>query len=279
MKVGIFGVGVVGSAILETIKPACSTVVYDKFRHGYNDLSGVLSTEILFLCVPTPMQADGTQDLSALHDALGILAERQYGGFVISKSTTLPGTIRQAAKRYDLKLVHSPEFLTERNAREDFARQRIHLFAGPKEAQFFVQTLMTQLHPENRVVWYDDPTTTELVKYLHNCMLATKVALCNEFYDACEAMGVKYEDVRRGAVAIGQIGETHTIVPGPDGKTGFGGMCFPKDTSAFLAWAEEMGLSAPVMRGVVDGNKERRPEQYESRPAPDGRKLVGGRKR
>jgi UDPglucose 6-dehydrogenase len=105
---------------------------------------------------------------------------------------------------------------------------------------------------------YINPTMTELIKYTHNCFLATKVELFNEIYDVCQKVGVSYPNMMQGVHAIGKVGENHTRVPGPDGKRGYGGVCFPKDMKAFIGFARQIGLILPVLEAGMYGNTPRR---------------------
>lgn len=262
MKVGIYGVGVVGGALAEALGDKVPVATYDKFKAEHQDFAGVVTSDVLFLAVPTPTDLDGTQRLEAVEEAVTRLAEAKFRGVVLLKSTVLPGTTQRLAEATRLRLVHAPEFLTERNAKDDARRQRVHLFGGPVDCRRAVEQLFRTMNPENEVHWFEQSSSTELAKYAHNCFLAVKVGFFNDLYELCGRLGASYEAVRTGAVAIGQVGEGHTRVPGPDGSFGFGGMCFPKDTSALLAFATQLGVRMPVLEGTVRGNRARRPEVY-----------------
>ena len=96
----------------------------------------------------------------------------------------------------------------------------------------------------------------EMVKYFRNTHLATKVAYCNELSTLCGALGLNYEDVRRIAASDPRIGLSHTSVPGPDGKNGFGGTCFPKDCHGLLHLYEQQRVPCHVLRAAVERNEE-----------------------
>ena len=106
-----------------------------------------------------------------------------------------------------------------------------------------------------------DARITEMAKYMHNVFLALKVTYCNEIREICEHVGIPYDKVRFAALAMNGIGYGHTSTPGHDGQAGYGGMCFPKDTQAFLNWAfVQQGLQVEAIEASVFGNRRRRPE-------------------
>jgi UDPglucose 6-dehydrogenase len=104
------------------------------------------------------------------------------------------------------------------------------------------------------VAHYSDYKVTELAKYLHNCFLATKVAFMNEFYDVCQKLGADYDAVSGAAKSQGMIGLSHLMVPGPDGLRGFGGSCFPKDTSALAGSLPPEYMS--ILRAAMESNRK-----------------------
>ena len=102
----------------------------------------------------------------------------------------------------------------------------------------------------------------EMIKMFKNCFLATKVSFCNEMSLFCEHKGINYENVRRLAANDDRILHSHTTVPGPDGKRGFGGTCFPKDTSSLRYEIKQSGLEPYIMNAIIERNeKVDRPEK------------------
>ena len=97
--------------------------------------------------------------------------------------------------------------------------------------------------------------TAEMVKYLSNCFLATKVTFANEMYDICTAAGVDYDKVCEYALYDARIGKSHLAVPGPDGDRGFGGHCFPKDLAGMIAFAKEMDIVPEFLEAVQSSNE------------------------
>jgi UDPglucose 6-dehydrogenase len=110
--------------------------------------------------------------------------------------------------------------------------------------------------------------TAELIKYMNNCFFATKVSFLNEMYQIAEKCGVDWDMAVEGFVRDGRIGHSHLNVPGPDGKFGFGGSCFPKDIQAIMNFADDLNVETNVLKGAWKTNLEIRPEQ-------DWKKLKG----
>lgn len=108
-----------------------------------------------------------------------------------------------------------------------------------------------------------DSTTAELVKYMENCWLATKVTFCNEFFDIANTFGVDYNELRELWLLDGRVGESHTIVY--EENRGFGGKCLPKDTEALYGKIEDEGYSyiAKLLEAVINTNKQRRNSEDE----------------
>ena len=106
-----------------------------------------------------------------------------------------------------------------------------------------------------------DSKTAEFVKYLTNCFLATKVSIANEFYTLCESCDVDYDKVIEYATHDERLGKTHFAVPGPDGKMGFGGSCFPKDLNSIIYFGKECGIDLNTLEGAWRTNLTVRPDK------------------
>jgi UDPglucose 6-dehydrogenase len=100
-----------------------------------------------------------------------------------------------------------------------------------------------------------------MVKYLTNIFLATKVAFANEMKIACDAIGIDYKKVIEYSLHDHRLGQSHWDVPGPDGKLGFGGSCFPKDINALIHFFDRHGLDNKLLKSVWETNLKVRPER------------------
>jgi nucleotide sugar dehydrogenase len=262
MKIGIIGNGFVGSAIIHGfILHVDDIMIYDKddkrSTHSMKEL--VNNTEVIFICVPTPMFESGECDLSIVESVTKELSQYEFIGkkVVVIKSTVVPGTTESLAEKYpDMNFVFNPEFLTERKARLDFINtSRIVLGSNKSLANKVVEDLYRLRFPYTKII-KTDFSTAQLIKYMCNCFFATKVSFMNEMYQVCEAINGDWDKALEGFITDGRIGNSHIDVPGHDGDLGFGGKCFPKDLNAMIKKAEELGVDPTVMKGAWDKNKE-----------------------
>jgi len=261
-KIGIIGNGFVGSAIMHGfILHVEDIMIYDKdskrSTHTMKDL--VSKSDVIFICVPTPMFESGECDLSIVEGVVEELAEYDEisSKVVVIKSTVVPGTVERLAEKYSrMNFVFNPEFLTERKARLDFINtSRIVLGSNKKFAIDVVEDLYRVRFPYTQVI-RTDFSTAQLIKYMANCFFATKVSFMNEMYQVCEAVGGNWDQALEGFISDGRIGNSHIDVPGHDGDLGFGGKCFPKDINAMIKRCDEIGVKTPVMKGAWEKNQE-----------------------
>jgi UDPglucose 6-dehydrogenase len=263
MKVGIIGNGVIGGALASVAASKGFLVsVYDKYQPKLDDFKPILKTEIVFLCLPT-ITVGMRQDQIPVFEVCERLFNEDYDGVVVLRSTVVPGTTdRLTAQFPGLKLVHNPEFLTAAKPKEDLINQpAVILGSRFNDAAMQAREFWLAFDDTLTIHFFQTPLYSEMIKYTHNCFLSVKVGFFNDIYDVCRKLGIQYDDMMEGVHAIGQVGRNHSKVPGPDGKPGFGGMCFPKDTKAFLLFAMSLGAPMDVLHGAVTGNKLRRPDE------------------
>lgn len=258
MKVGIIGNGFVGEAQAFAFSLSNEVLIYDiDPARTFNTLEEVHTADFIFVCVPTPMRSSGEQDINYVEE---VFKHSKEGPIYIIKSTVKPGTTESLRKKYShLNIVFSPEFLTERVAKLDMMMQARIIFGGPKELTEKVQKLYEGRFM-NRHFIHTDSTTAEFIKYMNNCFFATKVSLLNEYYRLAENIGVDWRTAMHGFAADGRVGDSHMQIPGPDGKLGFGGACFPKDINAFIQLGKENNIDMNVLEAAWKTNLEVRPE-------------------
>jgi UDPglucose 6-dehydrogenase len=267
--VGIIGKGFVGGAMYENFKNVFNTLVWDideTKRNVATFREFVETSDIVFVCVPTPMKGDGSCDTFIVSSVIDDIAQIDRRKYVVIKSTVTPGTTSRLASDIGMTIGFNPEFLTEANAHNDFRNQSL-IVIGADDAG--LATVMTQLYYEfntavDNVAHVIQRTTkeAELFKYLANSFLATKVIFANEFKSLCDKVDVEYGRIAELAVLDKRLGHTHWRVPGPDGKYGFGGSCFPKDTSALLSYADEIGTTLWLLTEATYINDEIRGENF-----------------
>jgi UDPglucose 6-dehydrogenase len=267
--VGIIGKGFVGGAMYENFKNVFNTLVWDTDetkRTVATFREFVETSDIIFVCVPTPMKSSGECDVSIVSSVIDDIAQIDRRKYVVIKSTVTPGTTSRLASDFNMTIGFNPEFLTEANAHNDFRTQPLIVIGADDPGLAMV---MTQLYYEfnsavDNVAHVIQRTTkeAELFKYLANSFLATKVIFANEFKILCDKVDVDYGRIAELAVLDKRLGHTHWRVPGPDGHFGFGGSCFPKDTSALLSYADEIGTALWLLTEATYINEEIRGENF-----------------
>ncbi len=269
-KIGIIGRGFVGSAVQFGFSPnvGCDAEVrvYDvdstKSTHSLEET--VNQSDFIFLSVPTPSNPDGSMNIDILDKALSDInnINNRSGNIILIRSTITPGTTALLAKKYTkLNIVFNPEFLTERSAKFDFINQSRFIIGGRKRNTNKVTQLFRWRFGDSIPCIETNFETAEMIKYMNNCFFATKVSFMNEMRLVADRCGVDWNMAVEGFVRDGRVGHTHLNVPGPDGKWGFGGSCFPKDVRAMIDFGRQLGLDMETLVGVWNTNLEVRPER------------------
>jgi len=252
--IGIIGYGFVGKAVEYGFKEGNNIKAYDKFK-DLSPLEEVVDdSEFIFVCLPTPYNQDGI-DLTIMDENIEQIAKRTENSdkVTIIKSTVVPGTTRGYSAQYpQSRFAFNPEFLTEANYLHDFANpDRIIIGSDNNHTTRMVADLYKDRFPETKM-FLTDPTSAEIVKYMANCFLATKVTFANEMYDLCQKLGIHYEEVRDMVVADNRIGKTHLNVTT---TRGFGGKCLPKDLISMIGRFKGLGVDATLLQAVWDKNE------------------------
>ena len=262
MKIAVIGHGFVGKAVSFAFTIPSNTVqIIDPI---YNSHISELDegTHFAFVCVPTPMGCDGSIDADIVKICVKEIIERAPNAIIVLKSTVTPEVVNDLASPEFAghRLVYNPEFLTEKSAQEQFINPPFHILGGRELSSHEVEKLY-KYHSLCKPAPAHFMTTAEasFVKYGINTFLATKVTYFNQLFDAM----LNTDHVRPNVVinAIGldpRIGSSHTTVPGYDGRRGYGGACFPKDTTALLNDYPNM----TVLEEAIETNKDYR-AQYE----------------
>jgi UDPglucose 6-dehydrogenase len=254
-KLGIIGYGFVGQALAYGFSTA-ELRIFDKYKEGFHELKEVCEqSEFIFICLPTPIKEDESGiDLAIINDSLKQITKYtdNTNKIIVIKSTVIPGTTAHYAKKYpNSAFAFNPEFLTERNYLQDFVNaDRTIIGALNDEVSKRVTALYLQQFPKTPI-FKTDPTTAEMVKYMGNCYLATKVIFANEMYEICEKLNIKYEEVKKMVVADHRIFDSHLDITS---EKGFGGKCFPKDLLALRALAKSKDANTDILDTVWKKN-------------------------
>ena len=261
MNIGIIGQGYVGTAIKIGFKEHYNVETYDKFDLAKSTRSTIKDivdrTDIIFVCVPTPMRKDGTCYTGIVEEVIREINETADGQIIVIKSTIPPGTTDRINKEYTRStVIFNPEFLTEANFLEDFKNQSRIILGGDRKGTNKLRQVYSKVFPHATIV-KTGSKTAEMVKYFINCFLATKVSFANEMYSVCAQVGIDYDKVVEYATYDERLGKSHWAVPGPDEDFGFGGHCLPKDLSAIINEFKTYGLLESVEQ-VNDQVRENR---------------------
>ena len=174
----------------------------------------------------------------------------------IIKSTVIPGTTKKLNKKFkNISIIFNPEFLTEANAISDWKNQSRIILGGYYKITTKVKPIFAKVFPKITIV-KTDSDYAEMVKYVTNTFLSTKVSFANEIYGICKSLDIDYDKVIEYAQYDDRLGKSHWSVPGPDGDFGYGGHCFPKDLSALIYLAEDLGLNPIVLQAIREKNNE-----------------------
>jgi len=262
-KIGIVGQGFVGTAVYQTMSLFYDVRTFDTVKDSTCNSLRELCNQVneVFLCLPTPMRKSGECDLSIIEGAVKEIDSYGESKIIIIKSTIPPGTterLNQICK--NIQIVFNPEFLTEANYIDDFRNQNRIIIGGPRPASTKVKNLFKKVF-QNTPIIKTGSTTAEMVKYFANCFLATKVSFANEMKQFCDKKNIDYDKVVEYALYDNRIGRSHLGVPGPDGKLGFGGSCFPKDVNALIQEMKKEDVNADVLRAIWHKNLKVRPER------------------
>lgn len=260
MKIGIVGIGMVGTPTMNWFlkkrkwffmkrwERGKNLFCYDADpKKGYSD--DVSRANIIFICVPTPSNPDGSCNISIVESVIRDLPDREdrRNWCIVIKSTVPPGTTANLQRKYKEKgcFLFNPEFLTEARSWEDFIkpdRQIVGVAEADDEASQKWAKIVLNILPAIKgtlKICGVPSTVAEITKYAANEFGATKVSFFNRLYLRCRILGVSYDLVRQMVIGDKRIGPSWSLVPYND-YFGYGGFCFIKDTDASIAADEKL---------------------------------------
>jgi len=264
MKIGIIGNGFVGKATNILENDNVELVIYDidpkLCSPEGTTLTDICKTDIVFISVPTPMNKDGSCHTgildSVVNDIKNICDLNE--NLIVIRSTIPPGVSDK------LNCYFMPEFLTEKNFVYDFINNENWIFGLKNTEQDIVfkekiQKLFNYSCESGKIKYNNLHFVTnkeaEMIKLFRNNYLSVKVGFCNEIAEFCDKVDINYENVRKLATIDKRIGESHTKVPGHDGRRGFGGTCFPKDTNNLNCEMKKAGMKSFIIDSVIERNE------------------------
>ncbi len=258
LKIGIVGFGFVGKATDWGFSQNTDKFIVDpKLGTNIEQLSK-FSPHIIFICVPTPMGDDGNQDSTIIEEVVKELVEKCSESIKVVKSTVLP-SILDKLHMQDKKLIYNPEFLREKHANEDFVNSEMIIFGGDRNTATEVsQAYLLHSKCKTKEHLFTDLKSASLIKYSINTFLASKVIFFNELHQVFEKLDVvdQWGSIINIISRDSRIGRSHMDVPGHDGRKGFGGACFPKDSTAFVKYSEDIGVDMTSLKTAIKTNNK-----------------------
>ncbi len=274
MNIGVIGYGIVGKAVAAGFRRKCRIFISDP---GYPRMSRPIGELVrycrfIFVAVPTPMRrpTGGPIDTRIIDETMASISAQadklNKHPIIIIKSTLIPSRLSHYGNVYSrLRIVLNPEYLTERRPRHDFINAPLMVLGGAKADTDAVRRLYRRWSScKPCPVGCCDLVGAAILKYMANCFLALKVTFMNECCELVRRSGTtsSWQDLARILHFDPRLGNSHYQVPGPDGRFGWGGKCFPKDVSAFIHYAEELGHQLRLLRQAWSLNKQQRADSH-----------------
>lgn len=260
-KIGIIGYGIVGEALAYGFREASGgtdqILFYDKYKESLSLDEVVKRSDFIFIALPTPMKKDESGiDLSIIENSIAEIAPLTDGTdkIVVIKSTVIPGTTRKMEKKYPkTQFAFNPEFLTEANYLQDFLNaDRTVIGASNDLVSRRLAAVYIKRFPQTQI-FQTDPTSAEMVKLAANALMASKITMANIFYDLCEKLGIKWEEVKHMVAADPRIGPACLEVTS---VRGWGKKCFPKDWVNLMGLYQGMDIDQAVLKMIWEHNKK-----------------------
>ena len=231
------------------VDPKLGTNINDLINH---------KPEIVFICLPTPMNDDGSQNISIVKNAINEINEFDSNLLIVLKSTILPKHLKELSK-LSYNLIVNPEFLREKYADEDFISSELIVFGGDKDETKYLSEFYqehTKCTCKDHI--FTDLLTASFIKYTINTFLSVKVIFFNELKELFDASGASedWENFTKYISTDKRIGESHMQVPGHDGRLGFGGACLPKDSDAFIKYANQIEKQLILLNNAIKLNND-----------------------
>jgi UDPglucose 6-dehydrogenase len=252
MEIIIAGYGFVGKAVGHAIEDKNIIHIVDP-KINYNIVSDYKYAEGVIICVGTPRNQFGDCDIGQVTSVMDTVPVELP---VLIKSTIAPDYLEKILKLYpDHSICYSPEFLRAATADMDFLNQENMILGGHDPFEIW-STLFRNTLPKLKTIFYCTIAEASMLKYATNTFLSVKVTFFNQLFDMCRANNIDFDTVTSLLKLDDRIGMSHMQVPGPDGSRGFGGACFPKDTDAFVHFADRSTMSHTLVESAIKYNKK-----------------------
>lgn len=253
MNVGIIGKGTVGSAVYEGFRRLGHDLsVYDP-KITQSQMSDVLHTDLVYVCVPTDSTEQGLCDISIVDQVCQELNLIEYQGLVCIKSTVIPGTTDQLIQKYpNIRMCVVPEFLRAASALGDFINDHDVLVIGAYQKEYFDLIKISHGHYPKTTICVT-PAAAEMTKYFHNVHNAMEITFANVINGMCKQLNIDYQQVYAAVTKRSNINGTY--LRAGDQWGAFGGHCLPKDTLALHKLQNQLGLNYSLIQAILSDNQ------------------------
>lgn len=269
LNVAIVGHGFVGKAVEFGFRNDKTSIYLVDPNHGttISSMTQYFRPDVIFVSVPTPMSDDGKIDSRIIESVFRDINACGLKCLVVVKSTVTPAVISDLAKTYS-NIAFNPEFLTERNANQDFVNADLLVIGAKLESGIHLQVKHIYDDYSNCrkcTTHFTDLIGAAMVKYTINSFLATKVVFMNQMHEVFRKSGTEssWDDFTSILKSDPRMGKSHMMVPGPDGRLGAGGPCFPKDMISLTKFADSINVDFTTLKEVIRTNQIIR-KQYDS---------------
>ena len=251
-KIGIVGMGFVGTKMKEILLPFCEIITYDK-KQGDCLPEELRSCDFVMVCVDTPSMPDGSVNICNVEDAIASVPCNK----ILLRSTVPPGTTAYLVKKYKKIICFSPEYIGESlfvsADWESFYKSKSFMIIGgePKHIKCFIDDLESIFGPNIHISQMSS-AEAELVKYMDNSYFAMKISFVNEFRLLSDKLNLNWHVIREGWLLDPRIERDHTSAFKEN--PGFGGKCLPKDIRGIIAFAEQNNVSMDLLKAIRDFN-------------------------
>ncbi len=261
MKISIAGLGVIGSACKYGFEKLGHDVSFYDPKFENSKFEDLLGSEIIYVCVPTPSNSDGSCDTTIVRNVIDELMKKNFTGIIAIKSTVEPGTTQSLIEQYyNDKICFVPEFLRERCAYSDFTENHEVLAVGTNNPQVYDQICLSHgKYPKQYANL--SPTEGELLKYYSNVFNALRIIFANEMYEICKALGADYSLIKDTFIKRGTAKDIYMDVN--EKFRGYGGVCLPKDTKALDSLVKKLNLDLKLFETIDSENSKFKTTVYE----------------
>lgn len=255
LKIGIIGMGFVGSRLYEKFKTKCDIVSFDKTKNKDYPYEQLVACDFVMICVDTPQSEDGSVCIDNVEEAIGCVPNKQ----ILLRSTVPPGTTDYLLNKYNKCICFAPEYVGESifltsnwNAFEN--KSPYFILGGTTENIRYFRDKIEEILGPNAIIMQMNSSEAELVKYMENSYFALKVSFVNEFRMLADHLKLDWNSVREGWLLDSRVERDHTSAF--KAAPGYSGKCLPKDVNGIIKFAEMHNFEMSIMKAVQNFNSK-----------------------